>query len=160
MKEIKLMPAGKLVSVKTEQRVLDAALAEDLNVLMACGGKGLCATCHCWVEEGDDQLTPMSAREKRTLMRVSGANDKSRLSCQAKVLGEGVVVRMPDGVFIETTKDLDSLVGKRAQDHILNPVDGTILIEKGKIITRSRITQLAEVDANMNNIKAEAAKLQ
>lgn len=137
MKQVMLMPMGEKISVKTEQRVLDAILSKELKVMMACGGKGLCATCHCQIEAGMDQLTPMTEREKRTLARVTGADAKSRLSCQAKILGEGVVVRLPDGVFIESTKDLESLVGQRAVRNILNPVDGSVLVEQGKIIIRA-----------------------
>ncbi|MGF1571454.1 MAG: 2Fe-2S iron-sulfur cluster-binding protein [Sumerlaeia bacterium] len=156
MKNVQLQPIGKSVQVKTNERVLDAMLAQELNVLMACGGKGLCATCHVWVDEGQDQLTPMSAREKRTLARVSGCDDRSRLSCQAKILGEGVVVRLPDGLFIESTKDLESLIGQRSKTNILHPIDGRILVEKGKIITRSRIMQLEELDIDMDRLRKEA----
>ena len=159
MKDIKLMPLGRTVSVHTEQRVLDAILSEELKVLMACGGKGICATCHCWVEEGADQLTPMTAREKRTLGRITGANDRSRLSCQARVLGEGVSVRLPDGMFIQETSDLEALVGQRAQTNILHPIDGRILVQKGKIILRSRIMELKELDYEIEQIRTEAAKL-
>lgn len=159
MKELTLMPMGKPVLVKTESRVLDAILGEELKVMMACGGKGLCATCHCWVEEGEDQLTPMSAREKRTLARISGVNQKSRLSCQAKVLGEGVVVRLPDGMFIQSTLDLEGLIGQRARQNILHPITSIVLVAEGKIITRSRIMQLKDLDLEMDNIRAEAARI-
>lgn len=159
MKSITLMPVGKQVVVKTEERVLDALLAEELNVLMACGGKGICATCHCWVDEGMDQLTPMTERERRSLSRISGADERSRLTCQARILGEGVVVRLPDGLFIESFQDLESLVGKRAQQNILHPIDGRLLVQKGKIIIRSRIMELENLDVDMAGIRAEAAKL-
>ncbi len=159
MKELTFMPMGKAVQVKTEERVLDAILSEELDVLMACGGKGLCATCHVWVEQGMDKLTPPTDREKRTLLGVSGANQNSRLSCQAKVLADGVVVRLPDGMFIESTTDLESFIGKRAKTNILHPIDGRILVAKGKIITRSRIMELGDVDVDMANLKAKAAEL-
>lgn len=159
MKNVTLMPMGKQVAVKTESRVLDVLLAEELQVLMACGGKGLCATCHCWIDAGMEKLTPRTAREIQTLKRVSGANEQSRLTCQAKVLGEGVVVRLPDGLFIESTKDLESLIGKRATDNILHPIQGVVLVQKGKIITRSRIMELQDLDVDMNQMRAEAAKL-
>jgi len=159
MKSLTILPIGESILVKTEDRILDAILSKELKVMMACGGKGLCATCHCWVEAGNDQLTPMTEREKRTLARVTGANATSRLSCQAKVLGEGVVVRLPDGLFIESTKDLEAFVGKRASTSIFHPIDGSMLVEKGKIITRSRIMQLENLDVDMARVRAEAAKL-
>jgi len=159
MKNVELQPIGKTVEVKTESSVLDAMLAEELKVLMACGGKGMCATCHVWVDKGMEQLTPMSAREKRTLSRVSGCDERSRLSCQAKILGEGVTVKLPDGMFIESTKDLESLIGSRSKTNMLHPIDGRILVAKGKIITRSRIMELAEVDVDMDRLKKEAEEI-
>lgn len=159
MKNVELQPIGKTVEVKTESSVLDAMLAEELKVLMACGGKGMCATCHVWVDKGMEQLTPMSAREKRTLGRVSGCDERSRLSCQAKILGEGVTVKLPDGMFIESTKDLESLIGSRSKTNMLHPIDGRILVAKGKIITRSRIMELAEVDVDMDRLRKEAEEI-
>jgi ferredoxin len=159
MKQVTLEPLGRKIEVKTNERVLDAILSQSLPVLMACGGKGLCATCHVWVEAGADKVTPLTEREKRTLARVSGANECSRLSCQARILGEGVVVKLPDGMYIESTKDLESYIGKRAADNILHPVDGRVLVQRGKIITRSRIMELSDVDVDMAKVRAEAAKL-
>lgn len=159
MKNVQMMPIGKTVEVKTNERVLDALLSSELSVLRACGGKGMCATCHVWIDEGMDALTPMTEREKRTLGRVSGCDSRSRLSCQAKILGEGVVVKLPDGMFIESTKDLDSLVGQRSKMNILHPISGIVLVQKGKIITRSRIMQLEDIDVDMAKLKKEAESI-
>lgn len=159
MKQVTLEPGGRRVSVHTEDNVLEALLSEKLNVMRACGGKGLCATCHVWIESGMQDLTPMTAREKRTLGRVSGANERSRLSCQACILGDDVVVSLPDGMFVESFSDLESLVGKRAQENILHPIDMRVLVEKGKIIVRSRIMELRDLDVDMQNIRSEAATL-
>lgn len=159
MKNVELMPVGKKVAVHTNERVLDAMLAQELKVLMACGGKGLCATCHVWVDQGMEKLTPCTEREKRTLQRVTGCDARSRLSCQARVLGEGVVVRLPDGMFIQSAVDLETFIGQRAATHILHPIDGRVLVEKGKIITRSRIMELKSVDFDVAAMKTEAANL-
>ena len=88
------------------------------------------------------------------------AQGSSRRPLVASVeLGEGVVVRLPDGLFIESTKDLEAFVGKRASTSIFHPIDGSMLVEKGKIITRSRIMQLENLDVDMARVRAEAAKL-
>jgi ferredoxin len=159
MKNVLLQPLDERVIIKTNARVLDVLLAKDLDVLMACGGHGLCATCHVWVDEGMTQLTPMTEREQRTLGWVTGANPRSRLACQAKVLGEGVVVSVPEGMYIESTQNLERLIGQRASLNILHPGDGKTLIPKGKIITRSRIMELASVDFDMAQIRARVAKM-
>lgn len=158
MKNVTLQPMDAQVVVVTQARVLDALLAEHLQVLMACGGHGLCATCHVWVDEGRAQLTPLTEREKRTLGWVSGADGRSRLACQAKVLGDGVVVSVPEGMYIESTQNLEKLIGQRAMVNILHPIDGRILIAKGKIITRSRIMELSSVDLDMVQLRTKITK--
>lgn len=157
MKNVSFNPTGDLVAVKTQDRILDALLAKELNVMMACGGKGMCSTCHVVVESGMDKLTPITDRERRTLQLVTGCGDKSRLACQARILGEGVTVRLPDGVFVESTQDLTTLIGRRTERNILHPIDGRVLIEKGKIITKSRIMELKDLDFDMANLRTRAA---
>lgn len=154
-----LQPLGQSVAIHTQERVLDAILAQELKVMMVCGGKGLCATCHCWIEKGMDQLTPMTEREKRTLGRITGANERSRLSCQARVLGPGVEVRVPEGMYVQGTVDLEALVGQRAKSNILHPIDGRTLVPGGKIITRSRIMELKDLDVEIERIRTDAARL-
>lgn len=126
---------------------------------MACGGKGMCATCHVWVQKGMDQLSPLTAREKRTLGMVTGADERSRLTCQAHVLGEGVEIILPDGMFVQSTGDLESLIGKRATSNILHPIDMRVLIQMGKIITRTRIMELKDLDVDMERLRQEAQRI-
>jgi hypothetical protein len=38
-------------------------------------------------------------------------------------------------------------------------LDGRVLVQRGKIITRSRIMELSDVDVDMAKVRAEAAKL-
>lgn len=157
MKTVSLKPINKRPEIHTEDRLLDALLAEQVDVLMACGGKGRCATCHVFVEGGCEQLSPVENRELRTLNRLSNRGEKSRLACQARVEGEGVEVRLPEGMYVLENNDLDELIGMRAETNILHPIDGRILIPEGKIITRSFIGQLADVDADVEEIKAADA---
>ncbi len=145
------------VLVATKDRVLDALLAQHVPVKMACGGKGLCATCHCYVEAGGEQLSPVTARETFALTMLVNRRPTSRLSCQAKVLGEGVKVRLPAGQYIENTLELDSLVGRRAEATILHPLTGRVLVEEGKIITRTRIAELVSVNAEVAALKSGSA---
>jgi ferredoxin len=156
MKTISLKPINRRPQVHTDERILDALLAEQLDVLMACGGKGLCATCHVCIEEGGEQLSEIQYRERRTLERLSNSAPNSRLACQARVHGEGVAVRLPEGMYVVENKDLEELIGQRAEVNILHPVDGSLLIPEGKIITRSFIMKLADIDADLAEIRAEA----
>ena len=126
------------------------------RLLMACGGKGLCATCHVYVENGLEMLTPITPRERLSLSMLSAARPNSRLACQAKVIGDGVRATPPAGTYVETTSSLESLIGRRAESPILHPVDGRILVEVGKIITRSRVRELAFVDVDVAELKSRS----
>jgi hypothetical protein len=41
----------------------------------------------------------MGDREKRTLSLLTGAIEHSPLTCQYRVIGEGVQIRLPEGMF-------------------------------------------------------------
>ena len=159
MKDVTLQPIGESVTVKTETNVLDTLLAKQCDVAMACGGQGICATCHVKVLEGHESLSPMTKREKRTLSLMTGRSNSSRLACQAKVIGEGVVIELPEGMYIEKAEDLLSLVGKRTKVPILHPRDGRILVKKGKIITKSKIKQLEDEDFNISEFRENSVEM-
>lgn len=154
MKKVSLQPINEDVIVKTETELLQVLLAKKLNVLMACKGRGLCATCHVYIKEGYDKLTPITPIEQRRLEVISSVDSKrSRLACQARVLGEGVVVELPEGMYIESINDLEKLVGRRSERDILNPINGATLVEKGKLITRTRIQELSNLNFDISEIQ-------
>ena len=153
MKTVRFAPIDEAIEVRTNNTVLKALLAQELDVLLACGGKGLCATCHVFIEEGAENLTPPTAREERTLSCVSQADGNSRLACQCRVLGD-VTVRLPKGMYIEKAEDLMSLLGKRATENVLHPIDGSVLIAAGKLITRSRLNKLQHLKDRVEQLKA------
>ena len=142
VKTIKLDPIGAQTVVQTNDNLLSALLKNDLNVLKECGGRGMCATCHIYIKEGMENLSPLNRREQRTLSVITTHNKHSRLACQTRVLGEGVVVELPQGLYLNYAMDIEVLIGRRAQENILHPLTGHVLVEKGKLITRSMITQL------------------
>jgi ferredoxin len=147
MAEVRLNPIAESSTADPGTRLLDVLLGHKCSVMMACGGQAICATCHVYIESGKEALNEISEREKRTLGLITGANRDSRLSCQTYIQGEGTVeVRLPEGLYLESMNDLEALVGKRTNVPILHPRDGRVLIAKGKIITRTRIRELGEVD--------------
>ncbi|MCU0654013.1 MAG: (2Fe-2S)-binding protein [Polyangiaceae bacterium] len=155
MKTIALAHTNKPVVIKTNENILRALLVEQIPVVMACGGKGLCATCHVHVERGADGLSPRNKKEERTLGLLAEADATSRLACQAHVLKDGVVVRLPKGLYIERSSDLKDLIGRRAEARLLHPVDGRVMVEEGKIITRSIVEKLQQVDIDLQRILAQ-----
>lgn len=132
--------------VPTRAKLLDALLAQRVPVKMYCGGRGLCATCHVYVVEHSESLTPPTHNETLRLPLLTGARPNSRLACQAQVIGDGVKIELPDGLYAESLSDLESLIGKRSTVPILHPLTGAVLVEAHKIILRSQIMQIRDTD--------------
>lgn len=149
-KIVRLDPIGQETSVPTNDNLLSALLKNELKVLHECGGRGMCATCHIFIKDGMEHLSPLSRREQRTLGAITTCKLNSRLACQSKVMGEGVVVELPTGMYLSDVSDIDSLIGRRAEENILHPIDGRVLVEAGKLITRSMISQLEETRSDVS----------
>jgi ferredoxin len=143
-KIVRLEPIAQETSVETNSNLLSVLLQKDLDVLKECGGRGMCATCHIYIKEGEDAVSPMNRREQRTLEVITSCKPNSRLACQARVLGQGVVVELPPGMYVQSLKDIEDLIGRRADTNLLNPVTGDVLVEEGKLITRSVVKQLED----------------
>lgn len=148
----------KTITVMQNTRLLDALLQREVPVKMFCGGRGLCATCHCYITSNMENLTPIGSQESLTLSILTGARANSRLACQANIIGGDIEVELPQGLYIESVSDLEALVGKRTSIPILHPVTGDTLIPEGKIITRTLIMQLSDVDFDVSTIDATKAK--
>jgi ferredoxin len=155
MKRVELTPVGAAMEVATGSRLLDGLLAMRFELDMACGGKGLCATCHVRVRYGDDELTPRTPREERTLALVDGADSSSRLACQCHVLGEGIVVELPEGVYVQSAEALADLVGQRAEYDYLHPITGKTLIGKGKVITRTMLQLFVTLSEDLRKLRED-----
>lgn len=143
-KTVKLEPIAQETVVKTNDNVLSALLKKELNVFPECHGRGMCSTCHVYIKNGMESLSPLNRREKRTLEVITSAKPNSRLACQALVVGEGVVVEIPSGMYVNEIEDIEALIGSRAEKDILHPVNGKVLVEAGKLITRSMVSQLQD----------------
>ena len=153
-KTVKLDPINKETSIKTNDNLLSGLLSNELNVLKECGGRGMCSTCHVFVKEGMESLSPLNRREQRTLGTITSCNMNSRLACQARVIGEGVIIELPSGMYVSDIDDIEALIGRRAEQDILHPLDGKVLVEQGKLITRSMINQLKDTQVKVNEYLA------
>jgi 2Fe-2S ferredoxin len=74
--------------------VLDIALAHGVEIEHACGGVGVCGTCHIIVRAGKLNLSPPSDDEMDVVDMAPGNTVDSRLACQAVVRGD-VTVEIP-----------------------------------------------------------------
>jgi 2Fe-2S ferredoxin len=79
------------------QTVMDAAHDAGLYWPTTCGGLGICTSCACTVDDGAENLDPMSRSELRTLSEEMGEATVRirafRLACQARVLGDVVLTK-------------------------------------------------------------------
>lgn len=157
-KVIKLDPLGTETAIKTNDNLLSGLLRSDLNILQECGARGMCSTCHVYIKEGMESLSPLNRREKRTLEVITTCKTNSRLACQARVLGQGVIVEIPSGMYLSEITDIDELIGKRANVDILHPISGRILVEEGKLITRSMISQLKNTKGEVTQYLAKTTE--
>lgn len=149
-KTVRLDPLGTDTAIATNTNLLSVLLENQVEVTQECGGRGICATCHVYITEGEDSVSPMTKREQRTLGVITSCRMDSRLACQAKVIGEGVVLELPAGMYISSNDDVEDLIGRRAQEDILHPLSGQILVEEGKLITRSMMSQLQTTQSQVS----------
>ena len=158
-KVVKLDPINQETFIKTNDNLLSGLLNNEINILPQCGGKGRCATCHIFIKEGMESLSPLNRQEQRTLETITTCGMNSRLACQARVIGEGIVVELPSGMYVSEIEDIESLIGRRAEQNILHPLNGKILVEEGKLITRTMISQLQDTQVKVDQYLASTYKV-
>ena len=150
MKTPTLEPIGRDIDVRTSSLLVTALLRESRGrVKQVCGGKGICATCHVRVIAGNERLSPVRDRERRTLSLISGSDGCSRLACQAEVLGDGITVQIPPGIYLEKLADIEALIGRRAEEPLFHPISGNVLVPAGKIITRSVVGTIRDLEVDV-----------
>src|ERR1700727_2477125 len=104
--QVTFLPEGKTVQFEhgklpyedhgKEQSLLDVALNFGITLDHACGGNCACTTCHIWVKEGAENLSPMDDDEADRLDMAADLQLNSRLGCQTVIKKPGkVVVEIP-----------------------------------------------------------------
>jgi 2Fe-2S ferredoxin len=91
----KICPEGKVIEAPTGISICDAALRAGLAIEHACEKSCACTTCHVIVRAGYNSLEPASEKEEDMLDKAWGLEPQSRLSCQAKVADEDLVIEIP-----------------------------------------------------------------
>ncbi len=90
-----LCPEGAVVEAEEGQTVLEAAKANNIDIEHACEMSCACTTCHVVIREGFDSLEESDELEDDMLDKAWGLEPESRLSCQALVAKEDLVVEIP-----------------------------------------------------------------
>ena len=88
-------PQGAEVSVPAGTSICEALLDNKINIEHACDMSCACTTCHVIVREGFASLNELDENEEDLLDRAWGLEPNSRLSCQAILAHENLVVEIP-----------------------------------------------------------------
>jgi 2Fe-2S ferredoxin len=95
MAQLTIMPAGKTIEVGEGTTLLAALLGAEIGILHKCEGQAKCGSCHIFVQEGRKGLSKTAREENERLDSIVGVGSKSRLACQAKVLGtENITIEL------------------------------------------------------------------
>ena len=90
-----LCPEGAVIEAEPGESICRALLRNDIDIEHACEKSCACTTCHVIVREGFDTLSEADELEEDMLDKAWGLETESRLSCQAVVSDEDLVVEIP-----------------------------------------------------------------
>ncbi|HEX6590394.1 MAG TPA: ISC system 2Fe-2S type ferredoxin [Moraxellaceae bacterium] len=90
-----LCPDGAVIEAEKGESICEAALRNGLKIEHACEMSCACTTCHVIVREGSESLNEADELEEDMLDKAWGLEADSRLSCQAIVADEDLVVEIP-----------------------------------------------------------------
>lgn len=90
-----ICPQGAVIEANTGESICQAALRNHIAIEHACEMSCACTTCHVIVREGYFSLEPADELEEDYLDKAWGLEPDSRLSCQACVGEEDLVIEIP-----------------------------------------------------------------
>ncbi|MDX2458156.1 MAG: ISC system 2Fe-2S type ferredoxin [Gammaproteobacteria bacterium] len=90
-----ICPEGAVIQTAPGTTVCDAALQNGIEIEHACEKSCACTTCHVYIREGAESLTESDEDEDDLLDKAWGLDPDSRLSCQATVTDQDLVVEIP-----------------------------------------------------------------
>jgi 2Fe-2S ferredoxin len=88
-------PKGAQVEAPAGTSICEALLDNGIAIEHACDMSCACTTCHVVVREGFASLNEMDESEEDLLDRAWGLEANSRLSCQAILAQQDLVVEIP-----------------------------------------------------------------
>lgn len=91
-----LCPEGTVLdNIPTGESICNALLEHHVDIEHACEKSCACTTCHVLIRQGFNSLNETSDLEEDLLDQAWGLEACSRLSCQAIVGKEDLVVEIP-----------------------------------------------------------------
>lgn len=90
-----LCPTGTVIEATSGMSICDTLLNDGIEIDHACEKSCACTTCHVIVREGFDSLEPAEEKEEDLLDKAWGLEPNSRLSCQAVIADQDLVIEVP-----------------------------------------------------------------
>jgi 2Fe-2S ferredoxin len=90
-----ICPDGAVVEAEPGTTICDAALQNGIEIEHACEKSCACTTCHVYIREGGESLNESEEDEDDLLDKAWGLDPDSRLSCQAVIANQDLVVEIP-----------------------------------------------------------------
>ena len=88
-------PDGVDIETDTGNSICRALLDNGIEIEHACEMSNACTTCHIYVREGFDTMEESDEIEDDLLDKAWGLDPDSRLSCQAILSEEDIVIEIP-----------------------------------------------------------------
>jgi len=90
-----ICPEGAVIKADPGTSLCNAMLDNGIEIEHACEKSCACTTCHVHIREGFDSLEESGEQEDDYLDKAWGLDMESRLSCQALVGEESLVIEIP-----------------------------------------------------------------
>lgn len=88
-------PEGMEIQAESGESILNIALRHGIDIEHACEKACACTTCHVVIRQGFDSLAESDENEDDMLDKAWGLEPESRLSCQALVADEDLLIEIP-----------------------------------------------------------------
>ena len=88
-------PQGGRIEAPRGTSICEALLENGIAIEHACEMSAACTTCHVIVRDGFASLNELEETEEDLLDRAWGLEPNSRLSCQAILAGQDLVIEIP-----------------------------------------------------------------
>lgn len=120
MARVDFQPLGKRIDVPLRETLLEAAQKAGIDLVVACGGVGICGTCLVRFIQGE--LSPLNSNEKSHLTPEQVLQGY-RLACQALVEGDVRVEILPETLITGQYLQVEGQEKTMALDPAVVPVD-------------------------------------
>lgn len=90
-----ICPEGAEIQADKGESICEALLRNHIEIEHACEMSLACTTCHVIVREGFNSLEPSDELEDDYLDKAWGLTPQSRLSCQAIVEEDDLLIEIP-----------------------------------------------------------------